>query len=89
MLKIIATIVITVVVLPAYLYAQEHTVLKPDGEIIKKYSDLKTVEVQRVKKGRSGNMEQQNVIKTFSRVPFFGQDVMVQWFVAPADLFIH
>ncbi len=107
---IVLTIVAVVFLFPAFLAAQERTVLRPDGKIIKYKGDLKNLEVQSIKEGRSGNLEQQNIIKTSSEAPnfpngdmdtlklpgpwnfnfgFFGQDVMVQWFVAPADLYLQ
>jgi len=107
---IVITIVAVVFLFPAFLAAQERTVLRPDGKIIKYKGDLKNLEVQSIKEGRSGNLEQQNIIKTSSESPnspngdmdtlklpgpwntnfgFFGQDVMLQWFVAPVDLYLH
>ncbi len=107
---IVITIVAVVFLFPAFLTAQERTVLRPNGKIIKYKGDLKNLEVQSIKEGGSGNLEQQNIIKTSSEAPnflngdmdtlklpgpwntnfgFFGQDVMLQWFVAPVDLYLH
>jgi hypothetical protein len=107
---IVITIVAMVIMLPAFLSSQERIVLKPDGKIIKYKGDLENLEVQRIKEGKEGNLEQQNIIKSSSEAPnfpngdmdtlklpgpwiynfgFWGQDVMLQWFEAPADLYLH
>ncbi|MCH7772160.1 MAG: hypothetical protein IIA49_14290, partial [Bacteroidetes bacterium] len=109
MLRKIATIFVVILLLPVFVSAQEYTVLKPGGEIIKKYGDLKTVEAQRVKTRISGNLDKQNINSSFSNVllspdgtidtlkysppwdtnfGYNGQDWMLQWFVAPADLIL-
>ena len=108
MLRKIATIFVVILLLPVFTYAQEYTVLKPDGKIIKISGKLHIVDAQRIKKRISGNLDKQNInssvsttvlspdggtIDTLKLTPpwdtsfrFNSQDVMLQWFVAPADL---
>ncbi|MCZ6703935.1 MAG: hypothetical protein O6940_12965, partial [Ignavibacteria bacterium] len=49
MLRRIATIFVVILLLPVFVSAQEHTVLKPDGKIYKYKGELKNLEVQRGK----------------------------------------
>jgi len=65
----VATILAVVILLPAFLSAQERTVLRPDGKLIKLKGDLKNLEVQSITEGKSGNLEQHNIIKTSSEAP--------------------
>src|SRR3990172_2241443 len=66
MLRRIVTILAVVILLPAFLSAQEKTILRPDGKIIKHKGDLKTLEVQSIKERKTGN---QVVTKSFSGGP--------------------
>ena len=108
MLRRIVTILFTITLFSAFLSAQEHTILTPDGKIVKHKGALKNFEIQSSKGNKTSN---QNFIEKFSSAPnnplntidtlrppgpfqtnafvFGGQDVMVAWYRAPADMFIN
>jgi len=66
MLRRIVTILAVVILLPAFLSAQEKTVLRADGKIIKHTGDVKTLEVQPIRDAKLGILEHQNDINKFS-----------------------
>jgi hypothetical protein len=66
MLRRIVTIIAVVILLPAFLSAQEKTVLRADGKIIKHTGDVKTLEVQPIRDAKLGILEDQSDINKFS-----------------------
>ena len=46
MLKKIATIFVSVLLLSAFLYAQDHSILRPNGKIIKYKGNLRNLEIR-------------------------------------------
>ncbi len=89
MLKVL-TILLTFILLSSFQFAQEKNILRPDGKIIKHSGDLKNLEVQSIKEGKSGNL----VPIGSSRVPnsILGGsaiDTLEYWsqFVAPLSNF--
>src|SRR4030066_1793161 len=102
--KLFTVTFVAVFLLSAFLSAQDHSVLRPDGKIIKYKGDLKNLEVQSIKGHKS-------VSQTVTKIPYsgtnsvlgtidtlrypgltasnfgiFGQEWLLQWFVAPANL---
>ncbi|MCH7723159.1 MAG: hypothetical protein IIC76_07450, partial [Bacteroidetes bacterium] len=53
MLRRIATIFVVILLLPVFVSAQEHTVLRPDGKIYKHKGDLKNLEIMSAKQLKS------------------------------------
>ena len=53
MLRKIATIFVVILLLPVFVSAQEHTVLRPDGKIYKHKGDLKNLEIMSAKQLKS------------------------------------
>src|SRR3989337_2255889 len=53
--KLFTVTFVAVLLLSAFLSAQDHSVLRPDGKIIKYKGDLKNLEVQSIKGQKSGN----------------------------------
>jgi hypothetical protein len=108
MLKKIATIFVSVLLLSAFLYAQDHSILRPNGKIIKYRGDLKNLEIRpnKLYKNSVHNSVTKNVYSNPGNIldkvdtlgfsgpwasnqfVFYSQDVMLQWFVCPADLTI-
>ena len=106
MLKKIATIFVSVLLLSAFLYAQDHSILRPNGKIIKYKGNLRNLEIRpnKLYKNSVHNSVTKNVhsnpgnildkVDTLgfsgpwasNQFVFYSQDVMLQWFVCPADL---
>jgi hypothetical protein len=95
----------TVVLFTTLLEAQTRTILKANGQMSKNGVFFDNNEIQPVKLDRKavrGYFTDHNIITDletvlFNPMPatgnsnfgFFGQDVMIQWFQAPADMFIR
>ena len=106
--KLFTVTFVAVILLSAFLSAQDHSVLRPDGDIIKYKGDLRKMETRSYKNlnipiqnvTKNVYSKPQNVLGTIDtlRLPgppwasnqfvFYGQDWMLQWFKAPADLTI-
>ena len=102
--KLFTVTFVAVLLLSAFLSAQDHSVLRPDGKIIKYKGNLKNLEVQSIKGQKSGNQLVTDRYSggnslllgtidtlrypglTTSNFGIFGQEWLLQWFVAPADL---
>jgi Secretion system C-terminal sorting domain len=119
MQKNFVTVLIVLLFLPVFLFAQEKTGLKPKGVTVihnKHIGNLENIPISKVKNLRSKQISSvtnkafqsiiplnpSNLVDTFytvtdpyninsygSNFGFFGQDRMVQWFQAPADLILH
>ncbi|MCJ7554835.1 MAG: hypothetical protein MUO34_13245, partial [Ignavibacteriaceae bacterium] len=112
MLRRIVTIFVVILLLPVYVSAQEHSILTPDGKIVKHKGNLKTLEIRSAKKNTSLNpilierfssspSSPSSILNTIDTLTIpdgpwesnafvgYGQDVLLQWFVAPADLYIN
>ncbi len=105
MLKRIATIFVVILLLPVFVSAQEHSILKPDGKIVKHKGELRDLKDQSGKQHKSeiqknyvqdmpalvsspdGTIDTLRLPTTdFTTFGYSGGDVMLQWFVAPADM---
>ena len=106
MFQKVVTVLIVLSLLPVFLFAQERSILKPNGEIYRFKGELKDLDVIHPPKGYKPvvnksailnppvkPMNEMSLIDTFS-IPgpysswfgYYGQDWMVVWFEAPADL---
>ena len=105
MLRRITTLIFILALLPVFVTAQNRAVLKSTGKLIKQNREVLPVAANKVKTttlqkvdlkkvmikpdGTLDTLSYNSLMNTISNFGLAGQDVFLQWYVAPADLNIR